>query len=197
MRCGIEAISLWHCLGVMEAQISLMLAVSSSLFLGLVSLIFLLIIPHTFSMGFRSGELAGQSSTVMAWASNQGLVLLAVWAGARSCWKMKSAPPYSSSAEGIMKCSKTFEQTVALTLDLRKQSLPKPALDIAPQIMTDCGYFTLDLKQLGLLRNCTGMEMQISSSNKTWPLLIPPEAPKHGLMPMPSRCLTGQPTRQT
>ena len=71
MRRGIEAISLWHCLGVMEAQISLMLAVSSSLFLGLVPLIFLLIIPHRFSMRFRSSELAGQSSTVMAWASNQ------------------------------------------------------------------------------------------------------------------------------
>ena len=79
MRRGIEAISLWHCLGVMEAQISLMLAVSSSLLLGLVPLIFLLRIPHRFSMGFRSGELAGQSSTVMAWASNQVLVLLAVW----------------------------------------------------------------------------------------------------------------------
>ena len=53
-----------------------MLAVSS-LFLGLLPLIFLLIIPRRFSMGFRSGELAGQSSTVMAWASNQVLVLLA------------------------------------------------------------------------------------------------------------------------
>ncbi len=31
--------------------------------LGLVSLIFLLTIPHKFSMGFRSGEFAGQSST--------------------------------------------------------------------------------------------------------------------------------------
>lgn len=102
---GIDAISLWHCLGVMEAQISLMLAVGSS-FLGLVPLIFLLIIPHRFSMGFRSGELAGKSSTVMAWASNQVLVLLAVWAGARSYWKMKS--PYRSSAEGTMKSSKTL-----------------------------------------------------------------------------------------
>lgn len=37
-----EAISLWHCLGIMEAQISLMFAVSTSLLLCLVPLMFLL-----------------------------------------------------------------------------------------------------------------------------------------------------------
>ncbi len=40
----------------MEAQVSLTVAFSSSALLGLVSLIFLLTIPHRFSMGFRSGE---------------------------------------------------------------------------------------------------------------------------------------------
>ncbi len=55
----------WHCSGVMEAQVALIAAFRSSALLGLVSLIFLLtIIPHRFSMGFRSGEFAGQSSTV-------------------------------------------------------------------------------------------------------------------------------------
>ncbi len=38
-----------------------------SALLGLVSLIFLLTIPHRFSLGFRSGEFAGQSSTVTPW----------------------------------------------------------------------------------------------------------------------------------
>ncbi len=46
-----------------------------------------------FSKGFRSGEFAGQSSTVTPWLLNQLLVPLAVWAGAKSCWKMKSASP--------------------------------------------------------------------------------------------------------
>ncbi len=87
---GMEAISLWHCSGVMEAQVALIAAFRSSALL--VSLIFLLIIPHWFSMGFRSGEFAGQSSTV-TWSLNQLLVNLAVWAGAKSCWKMKSASP--------------------------------------------------------------------------------------------------------
>ncbi len=108
IRPGMEVISLWHCWGGMEAQVSLTVAFSSSAFLGLVSLIFLLTIPHRFSMGFRSGEFAGQSSTVTTWSLNQLLVPLAVWADAKSCWKMKSASPWSLSAEGSMKCSKNF-----------------------------------------------------------------------------------------
>ncbi len=58
----------------MEAQVSLIAAFRSSALLGLVSLIFLLTIPHRFSIGFRSGEFAGQSSTVTPWSLNQLLV---------------------------------------------------------------------------------------------------------------------------
>ncbi len=76
-----------------EAQVALIAAFRSSASLGLVSLIFLLTIPHRFSMEFRSGEFSGQSSTVTPWSLNQLLVALAVWAGAKSCWKMKSASP--------------------------------------------------------------------------------------------------------
>ncbi len=89
MRRGMEVISLWHCSGLMKAQVYLIAAFRSSALLGLVSLIFLLAIPCRFSMGFRSGEFAGQSSTVTPWSLNQLLVPLAVWAGAKSCWKMK------------------------------------------------------------------------------------------------------------
>ncbi len=67
MRRGMEAIILWHCSGVMKAQVALIAAFRSSALLGLVSLIFLLTIPHRFSMGFRSGEFAGQSRTVTPW----------------------------------------------------------------------------------------------------------------------------------
>ncbi len=67
-----------------EAQVSLTVAFSSSAFFGLLFLIFLLTIPHRFSMGFRSGEFAGQSSTPTL-SFNQLLVLLAVWTGAKSC----------------------------------------------------------------------------------------------------------------
>ncbi len=64
MRPGMETISLWHCSGVMEAQVTLIAAFRSSALLGLVSLIFLLTIPRRFSERFRSGKFAGQSSTV-------------------------------------------------------------------------------------------------------------------------------------
>ncbi len=36
-----------------------------------------------------------------------------------------------------------------LTVDFRKHSGPTPADDMAAQIITDCGNFTLDLKQRG------------------------------------------------
>ncbi len=54
----------------MEAQVSLTVAFSSSAFFGLLFLIFLLTIPHRFSMGFRSGKCAGQSSTPTPWSFN-------------------------------------------------------------------------------------------------------------------------------
>ncbi len=108
MRRGMKVISLWHCWGGVEAQVSLTVAFRSFAFFGLLFLIFLLTIPLRFSMGFRSGEFAGQSSTPTPWSFNQLLVLLVVWAGAKSCWKMKSASLKSWSAAGSMKCSKIF-----------------------------------------------------------------------------------------
>ncbi len=83
IRRGMEVISLWHCWGGMKDQVSLTVVFSSSAFFGLLFLIFLLTIPHRFSM-FRSGEFAGQSRTPTPWSFNQLLVLLAVWAGAKS-----------------------------------------------------------------------------------------------------------------
>ncbi len=71
IRRGMEVISLWHCWGGMEAQVSLTVAFSSSEFFGFLFLIFLLTIPHRFSMGLRSGEFAGQSSTPTPWSFNQ------------------------------------------------------------------------------------------------------------------------------
>ncbi len=99
IRRGMEVISLWHCLGGMEAQVSLTVSFSSSEFFGLLFLIFFLTISHRFFMGFRSGEFAGQSSTPTPWSLNQIWVLLAAWAGAKFCWKIKSASVKSWSAE--------------------------------------------------------------------------------------------------
>ncbi len=75
MRRGMESISLWHCSGVMRAQVALIVAFSSSALLGLAYRIFLFTIPHRFSI-YEVAEVA-----------------LALCAGAKSCWKMKSASP--------------------------------------------------------------------------------------------------------
>ncbi len=104
IRRGMEVISLWHCWGGMKAQVSLTVAFSSSAFFGLLFLIFLLTIPHREK--FRSGEFAAKSSTPTPWSLNQILVRLAVWAGAKSCWKMKSASLKSWSAEGSISAPK-------------------------------------------------------------------------------------------
>ncbi len=132
-----------------EAQVSLTVAFSSSACFGLLFLIFLFTIPQRFSM-FRSGEFAGQSSTPTPCSFNHLLVLLAVWTGAKSCWKMKSASLKSWSAEESMKCYNISWLTCAVTLVFKKHNGPTPADDIAPPIITDCGNLTLDFKQLGL-----------------------------------------------
>ncbi len=78
MRRGMESISLWHCSGVMRAQVALIVAFSSSALLGLAYGIFLFTIPHRFSMGLRSGEIAVQLRSGIPWSLNQVLVALAL-----------------------------------------------------------------------------------------------------------------------
>ncbi len=59
-------------------------AFSSSVLLDRLFLIFLLKISHRFHMGFRSGMLAGQLSTVyISWSAKHLEVGLALWAGAK------------------------------------------------------------------------------------------------------------------
>ena len=70
----------------MEDQVDFTAAINLSALLGLVSHL-PLDNTHRFSMGFRSVEFAGQSSTVIPWSLNQVLVLLAVLVGAKPAGK--------------------------------------------------------------------------------------------------------------
>lgn len=72
---------------------------SSSVFLGLVFLIFLMTLPHRTFVEFRPGEFAGQSSTVIPWLANHLVVVQALWAGAKSCWTKKWTSPWSLSSD--------------------------------------------------------------------------------------------------
>ncbi len=131
---------------VWKPSFFLAVAFSSSAFFGLLFLIFLLTILHIFSMGFRSGEFAGQSSTPTPWSFNQLLVFLAVWAGAKSCWKN-----YISIFKKLVSRRKheVLQDFLVNGCSNIKHNGPTPAEDIAPQIITDCGNLTLDFKQLG------------------------------------------------
>ena len=51
--------------------------------------------PHKFLMGFKSGELVGQSNTCTWEFSHHACVDFAECGGARSCWKMNSSSPKS------------------------------------------------------------------------------------------------------
>ncbi len=87
-----------------EAQVSLTVAFSSSACFGLLFLIFLLI-NTPYILYVQVWWVCWSVKHTNTWSFNQLLVLLAVWAGAKSCWKMKSASLKSWSAEGSMKCS--------------------------------------------------------------------------------------------
>ncbi len=144
IRRGMEVISLWHCWGGMEAQVSLTVAFSSSALLGLVSLIFLLTIPHRFSIRFRSGEFAGliKHSNTMVIEPAFGTF------GSVGRCQVLLENEISISIKLVSR-RKHEVLPAALTVDFRKHSGPTPADDMAAQIITDCGNFTLDFKQHG------------------------------------------------
>ena len=73
------AVVLW------KPRIALITALSSSVWLGLVSLIFLLSIQHRFCLGLRWGQL----TPVIPLSLHQLPVVLGLWAGAKCFWLKK------------------------------------------------------------------------------------------------------------
>ncbi len=129
-----------------EAQVALIVAFRSSALLGLVSLIFLLTIHHWFSMGFRLGEFAGQSSTVTPWSLNQLLLPLAVWAGTAGKWNQHlhkaCQQKEARSAQKFPGRWLCWLWTSENTVDQHQQMTWQPKSSLT-------GNFTLDFKQHG------------------------------------------------
>ncbi len=146
---GMEVISLWHCWGGMEAQVSLTVAFSSSALLGLVSLIFSSWqYPIDSLWGSGSGEFAGQSSTVTPWSlTSFGTIVSG--AGAKSCWKMKSSISISLQQKEAWSALK-FLVDGCIDCGLQKTQWTSTSRWQEAQIITDCGNFTLDFKQHGI-----------------------------------------------
>lgn len=63
MHCCMKVITLWHCVGVMEAQVALTAAFRSSALSCLVSLS---TTAHRFTIKFKSKEFSAQSRSVFA-----------------------------------------------------------------------------------------------------------------------------------
>ncbi len=145
---GMEVISLWHCWGGMEAQVSLTVAFSSSVLLGLVSLI------SSWQYPIDSLWCSGQASLLASQAHQHHGHLTNFW----YLWKCGQVPsPAGKWNQHLHKACQQKEAWSALKfpgrwlcwLDSRKHSGPTPADDMAAQIITDCGNFTLDFKQHG------------------------------------------------
>ncbi len=106
---GMEVISLWHCWGGVEAQVSLTVAFSSSAFFGLLFLIFLLTIHHRFSTGFRSDDLMSLHHRTLFSKWNTKLALI---------WKEDFGPLGNSPVLLLLSPGKTaLSTTVAKFLD--------------------------------------------------------------------------------
>ncbi len=101
-------------------------------------------------MGFRSGEVAGQSSTPTPWSFNQLLVPLAVWAGANPAGKWNSILKAGQQKEA-WSAPKFLGKQVQVTLVFQKHNGPTPADEHChPKSSQTVGNLTLDFMQLGL-----------------------------------------------
>ncbi len=139
---GMEELSLWHCSGVMEAQVALIADFRSSALLGLVSLIFLLTRD------------VGQASLL----ANQAQQHHGHWTSFWYLWQCGQMPsPAGKWSQHLHKACQQKEAWSALkfpgrwllTVDFRKHIGPTSADNMAAQIITDCWNFTLDFKQHG------------------------------------------------
>ncbi len=93
-------------------------------------------------MGFRSGEFAGQSSTSISWSFNQLLVLLALWAGAKSCWNENEISIFKKLVS-----RRKHEELQNVLVNWSSYQHQSP-LHLK---LSDCGNLTLYFKQLGLM----------------------------------------------
>ncbi len=120
IRRGMEVISLWHCWGGMEAQVSLTVAFSSSALLGLVSLIFLLTIPHRFSMILYGVQVR------------------------RVCWPIKHSKtmviePAFGTFGSVGRCQVLLENEISISVKLVSRRKHEVLLNFLVDGCVDCG----------------------------------------------------------
>lgn len=92
-------------------------------------------LPQITAFVQRHAQLAGQSSTVTSWSTNYLIVILALWAGAKSWCKMKSASPWSLSVDRNIKHFPVDGCIYFGSHYMKKHSRSTPADDMTPQII--------------------------------------------------------------
>ncbi len=89
---------------------------------------------HRCSIGFRSGDMLGQSITFTLSFFSKAVVVLEVCLGSLSCWNTALRP--SLRREGIMLCFSMSQYMLAFMVPSMNCSSPVPAALMQPQTMT-------------------------------------------------------------
>ncbi len=95
---------------------------------------FRLRMPHRCSIGFRSGDMLGQSITFTLSFFSKAVVILEVCLGSLSCWNTALRP--SLRREGIMLCFSMSQYMLAFMVPSMNCSSSVPAALMQPQTMT-------------------------------------------------------------
>ncbi len=95
---------------------------------------FRLRMPHRCSIGFRSGDMLGQSITFTLSFFSKAVVVLEVCLGLLSCWNTALRP--SLRREGIMFCFSMSQYMLAFMVPSMNCISPVPAALMQPQTMT-------------------------------------------------------------
>ncbi len=95
---------------------------------------FRLRMPHRCSIGFRSGDMLGQSITFTLSFFSKAVVVLEVCLGSWSCWNTALRP--SLRREGIMLCFSMSQYMLAFMVPSMNCSSPVLAALMQPQTMT-------------------------------------------------------------
>ncbi len=90
--------------------------------------------PHKCSIGFRSGNMLGQSITFTLSFFSKAVVVLEVCLGSLSCWNTALQP--SLRRQGIMLCFSMSQYMLAFMVPSMNCSSPVPAALMQPQTMT-------------------------------------------------------------
>ncbi len=101
-------------------------------------------------MGFRSGMLAGQSSTVISWSAKHLEVLLALWAGVKVLLEKQISFSIKLVSRWKHKVLQNLLVDDCIDFGLDKTQWTNTSRRHGTQIIIDFGNFTLDFKQFGL-----------------------------------------------